>query len=366
MPGSTAVTRASKKGHTFCFAHRNVIASLNLAGPMLARLEGMSSLSESVCSIAAASAAALLLLAAPAFAQGTYPDRPVYLINSGGAANGISRLLGDKLSSALGQPFVTELVPGAGGVLAATRVARSAADGHTLFVAGEASVSTNVALADKLPYDPLIDFAPITLAVDSVNLLALHPSLPVNSVQELVTLAKSKPGFLTVAHPGIGTSPHIAGKLLQSMAGIDILLVPYREANAIIPDLLVGRIHMYFGNISALLPLVQEGKLRAIAVTSAKRVALLPNLPTMAESGFPGYQATTWVGFLAPAKTPETVIQTLHQEVTRALSLPDMRQRLSDMGLIIVGTSSAAFAAQLAEEIPRKKKMFQDAGIKRE
>jgi tripartite-type tricarboxylate transporter receptor subunit TctC len=275
-------------------------------------------------------------------------------------------LIGEKLSTALGQSFVTELVPGAGGVLAATRVARAVPDGYTLFVAGEASVSTNVALADSLPYDPLIDFAPITLAVDSVNILAIHPSLPVNSVQELVALAKSKPGFLTIAHPGIGTSPHIGGKLLQSMAAIDILLVPYREANAIIPDLLAGRVHMYFGNISALLPMVREGKLRAIAVSSANRVALVPDLPTVAESGFPGYQATTWVGLLAPAKTPETVIQKLHSEVTRALSAPDLRQRLVDMGLIVMGTSSAAFASQLAEEIPRKKKMFQQAGIKRE
>jgi tripartite-type tricarboxylate transporter receptor subunit TctC len=316
--------------------------------------------------MALASAAALLPLAAPALAQDVYPERTVYLINSGGAANAVSRLVGEKLATALGQPFVTELVAGAGGVVAATRVSKSAPDGHTLFFAGEASISTNVALDEKLPYNPLVDFVPITLALDSVNLFVVHPSLPVTSVPELVALAKSKPGFVTIPHPGIGTSPHIAAKMLQSMAAIDVLLVPYREANAIIPDLLTGRTHAYFGNISALLPLVREGKLRAIAVSSAKRVALVPELPTVAEAGYPAFAATTWLGLLAPAKTPDFIVQKLHREMETILSTPDMRARLTDMGLIVIGSSPAAFAAQLAEEIPRKKKMFQELGIRRE
>lgn len=311
-------------------------------------------------------AAAAALLPAIAVAQDAYPERTVYLINSGGAANSVSRLIADKLAAALGQPFVTEMVPGAGGVVAATRVSKAAPDGHTLFFAGEASMSTNVALDEKLPYSPLVDFVPITLAVDSVNLLVVHPSLPVDSVPELMSLARARPGFVTIAHPGIGTSPHIAAKMLQSMAGVDILLVPYREANAIIPDLLAGRTHAYFGNISALLPLVREGKLRAIAVSSAKRVPLVPDLPTVAEAGFPAFAATTWMGLLAPARTPEAITQKLHRETERALSVPDMRARLTDMGLIVLASSPAAFAAQLAEEIPRKKKLFQELGIKRE
>jgi tripartite-type tricarboxylate transporter receptor subunit TctC len=311
---------------------------------------------------------ALLLapLAAPAAAQGTYPDRTVYLINSGGAADAFSHMIGEKLKAALGQPFVTEMVQGAGGVVAATRVSRSAPDGYTLYVAGEAAISTNVALDDKLPYNPLVDFAPITLAIDSVNLLAVHPSLPVKSVQELVAYAKANPGTVAIAHPGIGTSPHIAAKLLQSMAAIDVLLVPYRNANAVIPDLMSGRIHVYFGNISAMLPLVRQGNVRAIAVSSAKRVPLVPDLPTVAEAGYPGFQATTYVGLLAPAKTPDAIVQQLHAEMERILSAPDVRKRLTDMGLIVIGSSPAAFAAQLAEEIPRKKTMFQQAGIRRE
>lgn len=315
---------------------------------------------------ALASAALVLCLLTPATAQDTYPDRTVTLINSGGAANAVSRLIGEKLAASLGQPFVTESVLGAGGVLAATRVAKSAPDGHTLFFAGEASISTNVALAEKLPYSPLVDFVPITLAVDSVNLFTVHPSLPVNSVQELVAYAKANPGAVAIPHPGIGTSPHIAAKMLQSMAAIDVLLVPYREANAIIPDLLAGRTHAYFGNISALLPLVKEGKLRAIAVSSAKRVPLVPDLPTVAEAGYPGFAATTWIGLLAPAKTPEPIIQKLHRETERILALPEMRTRMADMGLLIISSSPSAFAEQIAEEVPRKTKMFQEMGIKKE
>jgi tripartite-type tricarboxylate transporter receptor subunit TctC len=314
--------------------------------------------------LAAVVTGVLLAFTGGAFAQSTYPERTVHVINSGGAANNVSRFIGEKLNEAMGQPFVTETVPGAGGILAATRVARSAPDGYTLFMAGEASITTNVALHDKLPYHPLKDFAPITLAVDSVNFLVVHPSVPAKNVQELVALAKAEPGKLNIAHPGIGTSPHMGGQLLRSMAGIDIQQVPYREANAVIPDLISGRISIYFGNISSLLPLVREGKVRVLAVSSLTRVPMFPDLPTVAESGYPGFQATTWVGLLAPAGTPEPIIRKLHQETKRVLNQPDMRTRLTDLGLVIVGNTPDEFTAQIAADIPRKIRILRDSGMK--
>jgi tripartite-type tricarboxylate transporter receptor subunit TctC len=310
------------------------------------------------------SAAALLVIAGSSVAQAQYPDRPVHFLNSGGVANTTSRILADKLTESLAQPFVVEGVPGAGGILAATRVAKSAPDGYTIYMAGEAAMTTNVALYEKLPYNPLTDFEPITLAFDSVNILAVHPSVPAKSLQELVALAKAKPGKLTYAIPGIGTSPHMAGELLKSRAGIDILAVPYRQANAVIPDLLAGRVSMYFGNIVSLLPLVREGKLRALAVSSLKRVPLVPDLPTIAESGYPGYYATTWVGMVAPNGTPKGIINKLHDAATKAIKLPDVQKAIAGLGLITIASTPEEFKKQIAGDIPRKIKIIKDAGIK--
>jgi tripartite-type tricarboxylate transporter receptor subunit TctC len=312
----------------------------------------------------AVAAMLLVAIAGSAAAQSEYPDRTVRFINSGGAANTAARILAEKMTESLGKPFVVEVVPGAGGILAATRVAKSTPDGYTIYMAGEAAMTTNVALYEKLPYHPLKDFAPVTLAVDSVNILAVHPSLPVKSVHELVALAKAQPGKLTFAGPGIGTSPHIAGELLNSMAGIDILHVPYREANAVIPDLLAGRVSMYFGNIASLLSLVRDGQLRALAVTSLKRVPLVPELPTIAESGYPGYHATTWVGIVAPAGTPNAIVDKLNQAVVSAMKLPDVQKRFADLGLIIVGSTPEEMRQQIADDIPRKIKIVTAAGIK--
>jgi tripartite-type tricarboxylate transporter receptor subunit TctC len=314
--------------------------------------------------IGTAAALFLVTIAGGAAAQSDYPDRPVRLLNSGGAANTAARIIAEKITESLGKPFVVEVVPGAGGILAATRVAKSAPDGYTIYMAGEAAMTTNVALYEKLPYHPLKDFAPVTLAVDSVNILAVHPSVPATSVRELVALAKAQPGKLTFAGPGIGTSPHIAGELLKSMAGIDILHVPYREANAVIPDLLAGRVSMYFGNIASLLSLVRAGQLRALAVSSLKRVALVPDLPTIAESGYPGYHATTWVGIVAPAGTPNAIVEKLNRAVVEAMKLLDVQKRFADLGLIIVGSTPEDMRRQIEADIPRKIKIVTEAGIK--
>jgi len=264
----------------------------------------------------------------------------------------------------LGTPVVVESAPGAAGNLAAERVARSAPDGYTILISGDAAMTTNVTLYDKLAYDPLKDFAPITLVVDSVNILVVHPSVPAKNVQELVALAKAQPGKLSFASTGSGTSQHLGGELLKSMAGIDILHVPYTGVAQLLPDLLSGRITMQFGNISSLLPLVREGKLRGLAVSSLKRAPLVPDLPTMAESGFPGFEATAWFGMLAPAGTPEAIVGKLHQETVRALALPDVRAKLTDLGLIIVGNTPAEFGAQIRAEIPKKGKIVRDSGAK--
>lgn len=309
-------------------------------------------------------AACLLALTSAAAGQSAYPDRPVRFINSGGIADTSSRILADKLQPALGQPFVVETIPGAGGILAATRVAKSAPDGYTLYMAGEAAMTTNVALYKKLSYDPLHDFSPITLVADSVNILVVHPSVPANSLQELIALAKAEPGKLTFAIPGVGTSPHIAGELLKWMAGIDILPIPYRDANSVITDLLTGRVSMYFGNIVSVLPLVRAGKLRAIAVTSRKRAPLVPELPTIAELGYPDYHATTWIGLTAPAGTPNDIIEKLNSTVVEALKSPEIQKRFDALGLTIVGSTPAEMAHEIAADIPRKIQIVNAAGIK--
>ena len=264
--------------------------------------------------------AVLLAAAGPAPAQSAdpaadYPDRPVRFYNSGGVANTASRVLAEKLTASLGKPFVVETVAGAGGFVAATKVASSPPDGYTIFMAGEGAMTSNVALYKSLPYNPLNDFVHITLAADSMNVLVVNPALPVKTLPELIALAKERPGKLTFASSGFGNSPHLAGELLKSMAGIDILHVPYRDAGAVLPDLIAGRVDIYFGNTSAMVPLVREGKVRALAVTGPSRNSIVPELPTVAELGFPGYQATTWIGVIAPVGVPKPIVSKLHREI---------------------------------------------------
>ena len=198
-----------------------------------------------------------------------------------------------------------------------------------------------------------------------MNVLVVNPSLPVKSVPELIALAKERPGKLTFASSGFGNSPHLAGELLKSMAAIDILHVPYRDAGAVLPDLMAGRVDFYFGNTSAMLPLAREGKVRALAVTGASRNSVAPELPTVAELGFLGYQATTWIGVIAPVGVPKPIVAKLNREINRALALPDVRKRFIDMGLDVIGSTPEQFTAQIASDIPKKIKIVTDAGIER-
>jgi tripartite-type tricarboxylate transporter receptor subunit TctC len=310
---------------------------------------------------------ALSLFAATAASAQTYPDKPIRILvgfAAGGPADITARLIGDRLSEVWGQPVIVENVTGAAGNLATDRVAKSAPDGYTLLAAASATIVTNPSLYQKLPFDPVKDLAPITQACYTPNILAVHPDLPVRSVQELVAYARQNPGTLTFGSAGAGTSQHLAGELFKTMAGIDIQHVPYRGIAAVMPDLIAGRLTMAFGNISSVLPLVRDGKLRALAVTSTQRYASVPDLPTMIEEGFAGFDSTAWFGLMAPAGTPPDIIEKLHRESVRILTLPDVRKRFEDLGIEVIGNTPAEFAAVIQSETPQWAKVIRDAGVK--
>jgi tripartite-type tricarboxylate transporter receptor subunit TctC len=237
----------------------------------------------------------------------TYPEKSIRIVTitpAGSPADLIARLLGDRVSAAFRQPVVVESVAGAAGNLAAAHVARAASDGYTLLMSGDAAVTTNVTLYRNIPYDPRKDLAPITQVVATPNILTLHPDLPVKTVAELVAYAKANPGKLNYGHGGIGFSTHLAGQVFNLTAGTDIQHVPFRTPAALMTDLLTGRVNMCFCNISQVLPHIAEGKLRGLAVTSLNRSQQAPDLPTLHESGFPGFDVTSWFALLAPAGTP--------------------------------------------------------------
>jgi tripartite-type tricarboxylate transporter receptor subunit TctC len=297
-------------------------------------------------------------------AQSTYPDKPVRMMVGASTPETVARMIAPKLTDVLGKSVVVETAPGAAGNIAAERVSKSAPDGYTLIMSGDAAMTTNVTLFRNLGYDPNRDFAPISMVVDSVNILALHPSVPAKTVKELVALARQQRGKLTYGSGGSGTSQHLGGELLNAMAGIEMVHVPYKTGAAVVPDLLSGRIDMQFGNISSLLPWVRETRLRGIAVTSLKRAPAVPDLPTIAESGYAGFEATAWVGMLAPAGTPDAIVRRLHRETERIVAQPDMRTKLVDMGFIIVASTPEAFGTQIRNEIPKKGKLVLASGAK--
>jgi tripartite-type tricarboxylate transporter receptor subunit TctC len=308
-------------------------------------------------------AALLVLLAAPtASAQSRYPDRPVKILvgfTPGTAPDLVARMLADRFAEVWGAPFVVENIPGAGSNIATDRVAKAAADGYTLLMGGNSSLVINPSLYETLSFDPVRDFAPI-----SQVFIAVPPELPVRTVAELVALAQAKPGKLSYGHAGVGTSQHLGAELFKYMAHLDIAAVPYRGTTALMPDLVAGRISLSFANIVNVLPLAREGKLRALAITSIKRSALAPELPTMAESGFPGFEAVPWFGLLAPSGTPNDVLDKLHDETVKALAMPQLRQKFDELGLEPVGNTPAEFAAVIRKETPEWAKVIGDAGIK--
>src|ERR1700752_4129655 len=312
-------------------------------------------------------ALALLFAAQTASAQSNYPNRPVKILvgfTPGVAPDLVARLLAERFAQVWGSPFVVENVPGAGSNIATDRVAKANADGYTLLMGGNSALVINQSLYETLPFDPIKDFAPISQVFIAANVLAVPAEVPVKSVPELVALARANPGKLSYGHAGVGTSQHLGAELFKYMAHLDIAPVPYRGSTAMMPDLLANRITMSFANIVNVLPLAREGKLRALAITSIKRSALAPELPTMAESGFPGFEAVPWFGLLAPVGTPKDVLEKLHTETVKTLALPEVRKKFDELGLEPIGNTPAEFTAIIKKETPEWAKVIKDAGIK--
>lgn len=308
---------------------------------------------------------ALLTVGSPA-AQTTYPEKPIHIVVGfppGSQPDIVARLLGQKLAEALGKAVVVENVTGAAGNIAADRVAKAAPDGYTLGLLSQTHIAINPSLY-KLAYDPVKDFAPVSQVTVSPNMLVVHNAVPAKSVKELVALAKAQPGGLTFASSGSGSGTHMAAELFKSTTALDIRHIPYKGVVAAIPDLLAGRVTMMFSPIPVVLPLVREGKLRALAVTSLRRSSAAPELPTIAESGYPGFEATNWYGLFAPARTPATIVRRLHLETVKALALPELRGKLTDLGMEVIGNSPDEFASVIKSEIPKWAKMIKESGIK--
>ncbi len=301
-----------------------------------------------------------------AFAQG-YPEQGIRIVVGfppGVAPDITARLLADKFSEAWGRPVVVENVTGAGSNIATDRVAKAAPDGYTLLMGGNAALVINPSLYEKLPYDPVRDLAPISQVFIAANLLVTHPDVPVKTLPELVALARARPGKLTYGHAGIGTSQHLAAELFKYMAHVDIQPVAYRGTTAVLPDLMAGRLTMSFANILNALPLSREGKLRAFAVTSRERSGAAPDMPTMAELGYPGFEAVPWFGLMAPAGTPQLIIDKLHRETARTLAQANVRRRMAELGVDLIGSTPSEFAAVIKAEIPQWAAVIKGAGIK--
>jgi tripartite-type tricarboxylate transporter receptor subunit TctC len=308
---------------------------------------------------------AVLVVGSP-LAQTTYPDKPIKMtigFPPGGAPDTVARLLGQKLSEALRQPIVMEHATGAGGNIATERLVKAAPDGYTLGFLVNGQLVINPSLY-PLAFDPAKDLAPISQVTTTPNMLVVNTTVPAKDLQELIKLAKAKPGELTYASGGTGTGNHMAAELFKSVAGLDIRHIPYKGVLAAVPDLLGARVSMMFSPLPVVLPLVREGKLRAIAVTSLKRSASAPDVPTVAESGYPGFEVTLWYGVLAPAGTSPVIIRKLHGEIVKALAQPDLRAKLAEQGLDATGNSPEEFAAVIKAEIPVWAKVIKEAGIK--
>lgn len=308
---------------------------------------------------------ALLVVETPV-AQTTYPEKPVRMVVGfppGGQSDTVARLLGQKFAEAWGKPVLIDNVTGAAGSIAADRVAKAAPDGYTLGLLASPQLVINPSLY-KVPYDPVRDFAPISQVAVSPTVLVVHNAVPAKNVQELIKLARAQPGELTFASSGSGTEGHLTGEMLKSVAGLDIRHIPYRGVVAAIPDLLGGRVTMMFSPTVVVLPLAREGTLRALALTSLTRLSAVPELPTIAESGYPGFEVTGWQGLLAPAGTPARIVDTLHRETVKVLALPDVRAKLADLGMEGIGSSPDELTAIIKSQIPKWAKVIRESGIK--
>jgi len=304
-----------------------------------------------------------------AAADTAFPTRPIRLIvgyPAGGATDIAARLVGQKLSPVFGQTVVIDNRAGASGTIAATIVASAEPDGHTLSFAASPEAAIYRALMKKPPYDSLKDFQPVTLVGRVPFMLVVHPSVGASTVKELVALAKAKPGSINFASFGSGTSNHLVGEAFRAATGIEIVHVPYKGSAPALADLLGGQVQMTFDAVPVVLPQVKAGKLKALAVATAKRSALAPNVPTMDESGVRGFTGGTWFGVLAPARTPIAIVDRLSREVAAVLRAPDVAQTFNDRGIEPVGNTPAEFRAFIESETKRWLKVAQDASVKPE
>ena len=304
----------------------------------------------------------------PATAQAqAYPSKPVRMIvpfAAGGILDIVARAVGERLSGPLGQQVVVDNRSGAGGAIGVEIAARAAPDGYTLLTGHVGTHAINPNLSPGLGYDPIRDFAPITLAAMFPLGLFVHPSVPAQSVSELIALAKSKPGQINFASVGSGSPTHMAGEMLKAIARVDIVHVPYKSNAAALTDLVGGRVHMFFSNLVTALPHARAGKLRAIAVSTAKRSSQAPDLPTIAESGVPGYEVTNWVGMLAPAATPRAIVLKLNREIVGILDAPDMKERFRTQGVDLAGSTPEEFAAFIRSELAKWRKVVKESGAR--
>ena len=307
-----------------------------------------------------------LAVATPVAHAQDYPKATVRLVvpfAPGGSSDTVARLVAQKMTAALGQTFVVDNRAGAGGNLGAELVAKSKADGYTLlFAAG--SFAVNVSLFEKLPYDPLTDFDPVVQVCTVNGILVVHPSVKATTVQELIALARAQPGVINFGSAGNGTTPHLAGELFKTAAKVDITHVPYKGSGPALADLIGGQTQVMFANIPGTLQQVKAGKLRVLAVTNDKRSSALPDVPTIAEAGLPGYRAATWFGVLAPAGTPRDIVAKLNAEFAKALAAPELVEHLRSEGSDVVAGSPEQFRAFLKSEVDRWGPIVRAAGIK--
>jgi tripartite-type tricarboxylate transporter receptor subunit TctC len=305
--------------------------------------------------------------AGPVLAQ-NYPVKSLRLIvhsAPAGTSDILGRLVAQKLTESMGQQVVVENRAGASGIIGVEAAVKSPADGYTLLIT-QTSLAINPSMFKKLPYDALRDLAPVTQLVAGPNVLVVHPSVPATSVKGFIALAKAKPGSLVVGSPGSGTSPHLSAELFKVMAQIDMIQVQYKGAGQAIISLLAGEIGVMFTTTPTSLQYIKAGRLRALGVTTMKRVPALPDVPAIAESGVPGYESVQWFGILVPAGTPRPIVDRLHQEITRAIRAPEMKDKLTSEGLDVVAGSPAEFGALIKSETEKWARVIKTMGIKPE
>ncbi len=313
--------------------------------------------------------AVVTLTSAHAEAQSTYPARPVRIIvnfAAGGPSDIVARIVSARLTEAWGKPVVVENVAGGGGNIGVERAIKATPDGYTILLSGSSPIVINPSLLEKPSFDPVRDLAPVTQLCTIPNLLVIHPALAAKSVEELVALAKSKPGQFTFASSGSGTATHLGGELFKARAGLDLRHIPYKGTGLMIPDLVAGRVTMTIAAVATFLPLVRDGRLRAIAVASEKRTPTLPDVPTVAESGYPGFDTSSWQCAWAPAKTPAALVRRLNQDLQRLVALPDVRARFAELGMEPAGTTEQELARIIQSDLVKWANVIKASGAKTE